>query len=345
LRAEHPQIVAVVLNDVAIVLDQRGRFAEAKDGYERALALELAMPGGASHPRVGDTRVNLSITLLHLNDLDGARAQAECAVSIFTSVFDGDHPQLVRALDQLGTVLSGQDDLEGARRTYESALEMARRVHPPQHPDTARILANLGIVARHQGAPREARERYLQALDMQVGTVGPDHPDVGRTFAALGLAAAAEGDATGARRYFVRAPRIQLNARGPAHPETVELLRLAGLGEVNLTEQAQVQALLRELDRIIAATDIGRGETGLPGAPDTSAARDGNRDSSRLGAHRKRPLKRCKDLRGASGGLLLRAMRSGAQTLRQRMVASRLGRRDARRPESVEFVEREHISR
>jgi tetratricopeptide (TPR) repeat protein len=246
-RAGIPQFTATVLNDMAIIFDQQAKFAEARELYERALEVEFAMPGGTGHPRVGDTRLNLSITLLHLDDLDASRTEVESAVSIFTSAYDADHPQLARALDQLGTVLRQQADFEAARRTYESALEMCRRVFPPMHPDTARVLANLGIVARCQGDYAGARGRYLEALEIQQRTLGPEHPDVGRTFSALANAMHLDGDADGARRHFARSLQIQLAARGIEHPEVVELLRVLGLGAFELSRPDQVAELQRAL--------------------------------------------------------------------------------------------------
>ena len=253
-RAENPWFTAAALVDVAIVLDQQGNFAEAKARYEHAIAIELTMPGGASHPRIGDTRVNLSITLLHLDEVDAARAEAESAVSIYSSAFVGDHPQLARALDQLGTVLLRQNDLEGACRTFESALEMARRVYPPLHPSIAQTLANLGIVARRRGDPIAAREKYVEALEIQKQALGPEHPDVGRTYAALGLAASGEGDGAAARRHFARALRIQLKARGPQHPEVVDLFGLAGLDPAEITRPEQVEEILLHLERVANET-------------------------------------------------------------------------------------------
>jgi tetratricopeptide (TPR) repeat protein len=249
-RADNPWFTAAALVDVAIVLDQRGNFTEAKARYEQALAIEMTLPGGATHPRIGDTRVNLSITLLHLDEVDAARAEAESAVAIYSSAFQGDHPQLARALDQLGTVLLRQNDLDRARSTFESALEMARRVYPSLHPSIGQTLANLGIVARRQGDPIAAREKYLEALEIQTQTLGPEHPDVGRTNAALGLAASSAGDGAPARRYFARAQLIQLKARGPQHPEVVDLLRLAGLDPTEITRPDQVDQILLQLERV-----------------------------------------------------------------------------------------------
>jgi tetratricopeptide repeat protein len=126
-------------------------------------------PRGTSRgPRVGDTRLNLSITRLHLDDLDASRTEVESAASIFTWAYDADHPQLARALDQLGTVLRHQADFEAARRICESALGMCRRVFPPMHPDTARVLANLGSVVRCQGDYAGARGKRLEALEIQL---------------------------------------------------------------------------------------------------------------------------------------------------------------------------------
>ena len=99
------------------------------------------------------------------------------ALAILEAAYGPDHPNVARALTNLGLVLGDLAELDGARTLLERSLGIVERRYGANHPVVARTLLDLGIVLHGLGKPAAAREVIERALEIFVRKLGEDHPD------------------------------------------------------------------------------------------------------------------------------------------------------------------------
>jgi tetratricopeptide (TPR) repeat protein/tRNA A-37 threonylcarbamoyl transferase component Bud32 len=214
--------------DLGILAGDEGKYDEASDYYERALAIrEKAL--GPDHPLVAGIVNNLGIVAGNEGKYDEERVYHERALAIMEKVLGPDHPDLAAVLNNLGTVARNEGANDEARGYYERALAIWEKALGRDHPDVASVLINLGVVAHDEGTSDKARGYYERALAIWEKALGPDHPDVAYAISNLGFIAHHEGKYDEARGYFQRALAIREKALGPAHPEVASDLNKLGV--------------------------------------------------------------------------------------------------------------------
>jgi len=152
---EHP----VLFNVVATTLEQEGRFGEAAQLLERAVAIA---------PQDIGARNALSLCLQRLDRPDQALTQIDILL--------GQHPELGFAHANKGNALVALGFLERARASHLRALEL--------EPQNLSAMASLASIASHRGNHDEARSWALKVLESV-----PNYPDAMIALAAAELAA------------------------------------------------------------------------------------------------------------------------------------------------------------
>ena len=157
--------VAQVLNKLAGLWLRRGRAADARTAYERALAIATAQLGD-QHPAVAIARANVCFLDAEAGKLEPARACQEAVLVTLERALGAEHPQVAWALNEVALVQREQGDVAGAERRFTRALEIWERASGPQHPDVAWPLINLGeiAIARGDHARAEASCRRARAI-------------------------------------------------------------------------------------------------------------------------------------------------------------------------------------
>jgi tetratricopeptide (TPR) repeat protein len=107
--------VQAALEDTSWLLDAAGgylrgraQFTQAKDLFQRALAIDEAAYG-PDHPNVGIDRNNLGSVLQALGDLQGAKTQYERALAIDEAAYGPDHPRITTIMEILATLRDHPD--------------------------------------------------------------------------------------------------------------------------------------------------------------------------------------------------------------------------------------------
>ena len=134
---------AVAHQNLAVVLDERGRPAEAWPHLQAALAIR---PGSRAHYNAGNV-------LLALGRRDEAEQQYRQALAR--------DPALVQAALNLGSLLGEAGRLDEARQVLLAAERQA--------PDLAAVQFNLGLVAHLAGDRQEAAARLRRTLQLEPG--------------------------------------------------------------------------------------------------------------------------------------------------------------------------------
>jgi tetratricopeptide (TPR) repeat protein len=227
--AADPEATASLLNRVASYLWWRAELGQARQLFERALAV-LEAQLGSDHPDVAISLSNLGNVLRGLGDLPAARAHYERAHAILDARLGPDDPDVARVLNNLGSVLGSLGELPAARDAHQRAQAILETRLGSGSLDLASNLDNLGIVLRRLGELRAARSAHQRALAIRVAGLYPDHPDVARSLSNLGVVLRRLGELPAARDTEDRALIIREARFGPEHPHVAH--SLSNLGSV-----------------------------------------------------------------------------------------------------------------
>ena len=94
------------------------------------------------------------------------------------TVFGKEHPETLRAMNDLAAVLTNQNKYEEAVQTHGQALRLREKVSGKEHPDTLLCIKKLADVLRRQGKYEEA-ERILERGDGGKGSGSGERRDEG----------------------------------------------------------------------------------------------------------------------------------------------------------------------
>jgi predicted ATPase/class 3 adenylate cyclase len=146
-----------ILLKLGKVLELLGRWAEAGERYQQALALADQMTDRKAHAWAQAAQGEL---LRKQGLYVKSAAWLEQALSTFEDL--GDQAGMGQALHYAGTLAAQQGDYEQARLLYEQSLAIRRELR--EKPQTASLLSNLGIVARFRGEYDLARTLHEEGL-------------------------------------------------------------------------------------------------------------------------------------------------------------------------------------
>ncbi len=243
------------------VLRLRAAISLAEGDLEKGkLATDLAHEAleaeGASEARMATGELALGLASFEAGEFAGARRHLQVAVDRFTAAKGADHPDTLRARNNLANVLSTVRDLDAAEREHEAVLAARERIFGPTHVDVASSLNGLAIVRYHRGDLEGALELQRRAYEGLAATAGPE---ASRTLAAaqntVAILSALSRDAE-ARTLADTVLAAVERKMGPDHPNLIGPLQNLARVERALGERAPAQA---HLARAIALAEATRG--------------------------------------------------------------------------------------
>jgi len=132
LGAEHPE-VANSLNNLAALLQRRGKLPEAEQFLRRAMSI-LEGRLGDQHPDVARSFNNLGLFLHGQGQLAEAEELYRRALTIWDQSLGPEHPAIAYVLCNLGLLLEGQHRRTEAASLYQRALAIREKGLPADHP-------------------------------------------------------------------------------------------------------------------------------------------------------------------------------------------------------------------
>ncbi len=236
------------LNALGEVLRDMGRTPEARDCFQRALAI-MERTLGPDHPDVSAVLNNLGAALLTQGKLAEARGYLTRSLALDEATFGPDHPRVAISLLNLGGLENLADHPQDARKLLERALAIQRRALGADAPELAMALHNLGAVAAAEG-DHEAAQRYFEdALAIFERALGHDHGHAALPLIGIGDTLLARARAADAALYYRRAIAILDRAYGADNADTA--YALAGLGRALLQLDRPAEAIA-PLERAVA---------------------------------------------------------------------------------------------
>jgi serine/threonine protein kinase/Tfp pilus assembly protein PilF len=185
---------------------QQGQFNEAKDLYERALAISETNLA----PQTDVSAVLDDLAQMYSREQQWALAKQtyERALEVDRRVLGDDHPRVAMHLHNLAVVAQNMGDLKLAESLYRDAIQRQERAYGDQHPQTATAKGNYGLLLQREGRLAEAEPLLREVVSMRLSLHGPDHYQVGYARVSLAMLLHDKGDLQGAEREFRQALAI-----------------------------------------------------------------------------------------------------------------------------------------
>jgi len=154
---------AKVLYHIGIYLQAYARFTDAKDFYQRALALCEDIFASTS---IEMARIEHKLgELYHAQDQYKEAEKHYCqALSLFEKILSNEHYETANTLQALGLLYHNQGKYQEADTYYERALSIYRTERGVKHPDTLLVIHNLASINEEQGKYQEAETRFEQVF-------------------------------------------------------------------------------------------------------------------------------------------------------------------------------------
>jgi eukaryotic-like serine/threonine-protein kinase len=222
------------------VLFRMGRYEEAREHYERAIAIRVDAKG-EDDPILAGMHVNLGGVLYRQRHHDEAIAAFQRAQELATSRMGAEHPLVGTVLVSLGLVYNAREDYDQAQLHHERGISIFRATMGKDHPFLATAISNLGVTLQARKQHEEAKQRFEEALAMYGASLGERHPEYARVLQNIGVAHQHLDELEEAREHIARALEIRREALAADHIEIA--YSLAAMAELNLLEAEHAAAL------------------------------------------------------------------------------------------------------
>lgn len=211
-----------------VILDTKGRYEEALEKSNQALALREKLVG-PNHPDVARTLNNIAVSYSALDRYDEAKVRYERAVKIAEEI--GDMDTYTGFLDNLSGALFQLGRSKEGFAMRKKALAIRQKTLQPNHPDIADSWNNLGVQYVLEKRRAEGRDAYEKALTIYRKAYGNEHPLVAMALANLGEVYGLERDFKRARELLVEALGIEERVNRDS-PRSASFLTMLGSVEV-----------------------------------------------------------------------------------------------------------------
>lgn len=236
----HPDL-AEVLNDMGLLLYEKGDSSGAEKFYRESLAMNRRLLGD-KHPEIATGLENVAMTAQDRGDLAGAEKLYRQSLEMRRELLGPDHPEVGRTLANLASLQSDRGETSEALANMRRVLATYRKAYPPDHPETARILNVIGSWLTISGEYTEADVYLQEGLAMRRRLFDAKHPDVASSLIALAILQVDEKNYPAAVESALGAKGIYAAALSPDHwrtalAECAEGAALTGLGRYSEAEK------------------------------------------------------------------------------------------------------------
>jgi len=223
-----PAQLALSLSDLGDLQTWRAEYAEAERAYQRAIALQKALPVDQRNDAA------LAKSLFGLGDelaKSGRSADAEAvlgqALALQTRLIRDADPDTARTLkaDTAKTLQTlawaiRERDLNAAIPVMQSAVAMQRMLWGTEpYPDYADALNDMGLLLRLKGDYNGSEQLLRESLAMNRRLLGDKHPEIAMSLQNLAQVLQLKGDLEGANSTFRQALAMQRELLGNVHPD------------------------------------------------------------------------------------------------------------------------------
>jgi tetratricopeptide (TPR) repeat protein len=248
LKGRHDRKTLDMLNDLALILDNEGRWPE---GY--ALMQEVVAAAKAElrpdHPLLGYGWNNLGWAAYRLGRYEEAEQDMRTALALRIETYGENHPQVANTRANLAYVLLSRGKSQEAEILSRQALAVTLKTYGPTHRETAFAEDSLGLSLLANGHAAEARKQLEAGIEARLKILPADHPQIGYNWMFLAQTEAATGALNRASEDLSKAIDILHHHFGTsnhsefAFVESRQAVVLAAQGNLDAAEQSARHAL------------------------------------------------------------------------------------------------------
>ncbi|MGA2397639.1 MAG: toll/interleukin-1 receptor domain-containing protein [Steroidobacteraceae bacterium] len=238
----HPDL-AEVLNDMGLLLDERGDLDESEKFYRESLAMYQRLLGD-KHPFVATALENVALILQDKGDLAGAETLYLQSLHMRAELVGENHPDYAITLFNIALLRYDQGKPQEAFVNLRQVLAIYRKVSSSDQPETARVLNTMGFWLTMAGNRDEA-DRYLEeGLSMRRRLFDEHHPDVASSLMMLAILRVSEEKYSDALQLAQSAKSIYTAALSPDHWRTAIAESAAGAALTGLGRYPEAETEL-----------------------------------------------------------------------------------------------------
>jgi tetratricopeptide (TPR) repeat protein/predicted Ser/Thr protein kinase len=235
----HP-VVVDAMNNYAIALEHAGRYDDARETLDRAIAIRTETLG-PDHTALSDLHHQLGALLDDTGHAEQSLAEFQRAYEIDLKTYPRDSAPVAIEEVSLGVELVELDRTTEALPYNEHAVQVFR-AHPGDDDEMLGTgLLDLADTYHALDRNAEAIRTYDEALAIVTKLHGADHVDIADVLNNEAEVFAETGDHAHAQKLWQRALAIREKALGPTHPDVAKVI--AALGADALLRHAYAEAI------------------------------------------------------------------------------------------------------
>jgi tetratricopeptide (TPR) repeat protein len=174
-----PKRLAILLNDLALTVEQKKDYKTAESLMREALAIQ-SKTQGAESPAAATTMNNLGSLLESAGQHPEAELLERRAMRILELKLGPRSAELATSCTNLADILWTKGDRISAARLYQRAISIDESVYGPENPEVAGDLVNYGTLLKETGQKDMARQVLRRALGIYEKASGPGSPEAAR---------------------------------------------------------------------------------------------------------------------------------------------------------------------
>ncbi len=188
--------------------------SELEEALWCSRAAEVALARTGDDPMLrAHLQLNRSAVLNRKGDPDAALPDAQQALAAFIEKYGENHPQVHRALSNLGLIYKAQQKWELAEEVGNRAVAVVARISGESHPGMVALKTTLSHLAARRGDHERAKQLAVEAVNL-AEQVMPEHTRLAQAYAQLAGVYQETGETSKAYAEYQKALTIQL-----LHPE------------------------------------------------------------------------------------------------------------------------------
>lgn len=207
------------LTTIGNVLRRAGRFAEAHEHYEEAMATQLEV-FEEGDPRLWSLQHHLANSLSNLGRYDEAIDVHKAVIEMQQRELGEVHPQVAGSHNDLGSVYLALSDHARAEPVLRTALSIFTATVGPRHHNTVMCRGNVAIALAGQGKMAEAEAETRAVLALRIEILGAEHPETAESHGNLANLLLHQGRIEEAEAEFAVALDLIVTSLGPHHRNT-----------------------------------------------------------------------------------------------------------------------------
>jgi non-specific serine/threonine protein kinase/serine/threonine-protein kinase len=240
-----PDARASVVNNLASVRVEQGRYGEAEQLFRDALA-EMKASRGEDHPATIALTSNLSVLLQRQGKLDESIQLLRSALEVSRRVNGPDHPDSSLTANNLALALDAAGEYAEAEKMYVEVLQRRRRLLGDDDPGLLIAESNYALLLQKLGRLDDAEQQFRDVIRRMKRAIGEQDQNTLLAEASLAMLRTQRGDLAEAETIFRAAVSRARGALGSDSPVTVSITSKFGFVLSQQQRWTEAEPLLAE---------------------------------------------------------------------------------------------------